>query len=82
MWNNVLGSCGTGAAMCRQQGPRGMAQGCASYALLTYMFEKWTGASRDELDFVDIELDADSSAKRRRNRRKNSISTSQEKKFL
>ncbi|CAM9830425.1 unnamed protein product [Chrysoparadoxa australica] len=46
-WNNVIGSCGTGAFMCRGKGPNQMAQGCLSYALCSYFFDSLAGPSGD-----------------------------------
>ncbi|CAM9533553.1 unnamed protein product [Discosporangium mesarthrocarpum] len=51
-WDQVCGACGAGAFLCREQGPRAMAQGCLSYSLLTLLLA--SPGKKDELDTVDI----------------------------
>eukprot|EP00611_Tribonema_gayanum_P031294 TRINITY_DN8_c0_g1_i1.p1 TRINITY_DN8_c0_g1~~TRINITY_DN8_c0_g1_i1.p1 ORF type:complete len:233 (-),score=55.18 TRINITY_DN8_c0_g1_i1:152-850(-) len=38
-WNQILGSCGTGAAMCKDKGPQAMLQGCVSYGAFAYILD-------------------------------------------
>lgn len=65
-WNQVLGSCGAGAVMCRDKGPSGMLQGCVSYGVFSYFIDMLGGTppsqqsstpSGDDLDFVDVPIE-------------------------
>jgi hypothetical protein len=39
-WNQVVGSCLTGAAMSRDKGPQGMLQGGLTYGMFAYILDK------------------------------------------
>jgi hypothetical protein len=41
-FNNVVGACGSGAVFSAKQGPRAAAQGCVSFAALSYMIDVFT----------------------------------------
>jgi hypothetical protein len=51
-WNNVLGACGSGAAFSIKQGPRAAAQGCVSFAGLSYLIDVFT-SPKDASDDLD-----------------------------
>lgn len=40
--NNVVGACGSGAVFSLKNGPRAAAQGCVSFAALSYMIDVFT----------------------------------------
>jgi hypothetical protein len=50
-WNNVLGACGSGAVFSIKQGPRAAAQGCVSFAGLSYLIDVF--ASPKDAEDVD-----------------------------
>ncbi|KAG5187708.1 Tim17/Tim22/Tim23/Pmp24 family-domain-containing protein [Tribonema minus] len=70
-WNSILGSCGTGAVMCRDRGVGGMLQGCLAYGAFSYILDMVGGhpSVTDELDFVDIAVDNEGGSRSRQRRR-------------
>lgn len=42
-YNPVIGACGSGAVFSLASGPRAALQGCASFALFSYLIEMWMG---------------------------------------
>lgn len=47
-FNSVVGACGSGAAFSAKGGPRAAAQGCVSFAALSYIIDMLTGPKQPD----------------------------------